>query len=284
MGQSLLIRILIITALSTLLTSKTGSMIYAGEFGPPEPMTREGKVGLAVGYFYSSTKLDPENGNRLARQHEVKNNQIYLEAGYGFLKNWEAYLRLGSSDLKLEKAFPFAGQRGSSETFKDSFGPFGALGVKGLFYDGAYIGVGSFFQAGVSPCHKDKSGTYTGGPPACDLDPGAVCVAVVGERSDELKVKSPWDVNLGIGLQTKVYGITLYGGPFAYWTGYKAEYKLKFSGNPNITDETHYREKNNFGGFVGLRAPLPWTKGVSVEVEGQFKNKGSVGISLNYSL
>lgn len=92
-------------------------------------------------------------------------------------------------------------------------------------------------------------------------------------------------MNLGIGLQTKVYGITVYGGPFAYWTGYEGRFYITTDafGSASRFDETHYREKNNFGGFVGLRTPLPWVEDVHAEVEGQFKNNGSFGLSLHYS-
>jgi len=77
-----------------------------------------------------------------------------------------------------------------------------------------------------------------------------------------------------------MYGVTLYGGPVVYWTGHKEQFIFR----PGLlSDKTHYREKNNFGGFVGLRSPLPWVKGFHAEVEGQFKNKGSVGVSLHYS-
>lgn len=270
-------------AMLFLSTQVVATMVYAGQFGPPEPMTKEGKISLGIGYSYFSGKLNPENGNLLIRQHEFRQNQFYIQAGYGFLKDWEAYLRVGGSDLNINNAFPFAGQRGLSNTFEDGFRPFGTFGVNGLLYDGAYFGVGPFLQASLFTSYKDRTGTYRGGPPACDIDPGLVCVAVVGDRSDELKLKRPWDVNLGISLQTKVYGMTLYGGSFAYWTGYKAEYKLSFPPFVTVADQAHYREKNNFGGFFGLRASLPWVKGVHVGIEGQFRNKGSVGISLNHS-
>lgn len=282
-GPKPLRRNLIIAALSTALTLKVGSVIYAGQFGPPEPATQEGKVGLGVGYFSSSTKLDPEHGNRLARQHEVRSNQIHLEAGYGFIKNWEAFVRVAASDLTIDDALPFASLRGLSDTFKDSFRPSGTLGLRGLLYKGAYFALGPFFQASLLPNYEDRSGTYIGGPPACDIDPTAICLAIVGSRSDQLKVKHRWDVNLGMAFQTHAYGITFYGGPLVYWTGYKAEYTLNFDGDPPTTDQTLYREKDNFGGFAGLRMPLPWMKRVNLEIEAQFKSKASAGISLNYS-
>ena len=257
----------------------------AGQFGPPEPMAHEGKISLGVGYFHLSGKLNAANpGELFSIQQEIEQEQVYLQAGYGLIKNWELYLRLGAPYLKLDNAFDVTGLQGvgccqrTSDDFKDGFTPFGSFGVKGLLYDGPYFGIGSFFQASLFPNYKDKFRFNAG----CEFfTPGCVGF-VVAPAVDELKVKRPWDVNLGIGLQTKVYGITLYGGPFAYWTGYKARFRI-FGSQGLRFDETHYREKDNFGGFVGVRTPLPWVEGVHAEVEGQFKNKGSIGISLHYS-
>jgi len=254
-------------------------MVYGGQFGPPEPVANEGKVSLSFGYFHFSGILKPENGNLLVRRHELEQNQIYLQASYGFLEGWEAYLRVGISDLKVNNALPLAGFFPLIHDFKDGFGPFGTFGVKGLLYEWSIFGIGSFFQASMFPSYKDET-SYIVDPAACPAPP---CPLIpVEERSDNLKVKRPWDVNLGLGLQSRIHGITLYGGPFVYWTGYRAEFQSKLFGSPRFTDQTHYREKNNFGGFVGLKVPLPWVEGLHAEAEGQFRNKSSGGISLNY--
>lgn len=282
MAQDILKK-LIITALLIAFTLSAARMGHAGQFGPPEPVTNEGKLSIGVGYFHLSGKLHPERGNSFIRQHDIERNQIYLQAGYGFVTNWETYLRVGGSDLKIDNAFPLAARNGSSDIFKDSFDPFGTFGLKGLVYNGFYFGIGPFFQASLFSSYNDKR-KYQGFDPACEVQQPIICGPLfITDRSDELKVRRPWDVNLGIGFQTKLYGITLYGGPFAYWTGYKARFKIESTDGSSFFDATHYRETNNFGGFVGLRAPLPWVEGFHAEVEGQFKNKGSVGISLHYS-
>lgn len=287
MAQDILKK-LIITALLMVFVLPAGHVTYAGNFGPPEPITNKGKASLGVGYFHLSEILNPSGvldsrNKSFIRQHEIQRNQQYLQAGYGLIENWEAYLRVGGSDLKIDNAFPLAARNGSSDIFKNSFSPFGTFGVKGLLYDGSYFGIGPFFQASLFPSYQDKT-RYRGIDPACEAHQPIICGPLfITDRSDELKVKNPWDVNLGIGLQTKVYGVTLYGGPFAYWTGYKARFNIKSTEGNSLFDKTHYREKNNFGGFVGLRAPLPWVEGVHAEVEGQFKNKASFGISLHYS-
>lgn len=279
-------RMISITLLAALLLLISNRGIDAGQFGPPEPVANEGKISLGVGYFHFSGILNPHKRSSLVPQHDIEQNQLYLQAGYGFIKDWDAYLRVGASHLNLDNAFPFISASGLccqlSDNFQDGFRHSGTFGVKGLLYDGQYLGIGPFFQTSLFSSYRDKKSAFN--------SDGLLA------RSGELKVKFPWDINLGVGLQTKVYGITLYGGPFAYWTGYKAD-KLEFRsrtaegclgglfGCPDQVeiDKTHYREKNNFGGFVGLRSPLPWVEGVHAEVEGQFKNKASGGISLHYS-
>lgn len=277
-----IIKDLTITALLMVFILLPSNLTYAGQFGPPEPAAGEGKLSIAVGYVHLSGKLHPERGKRFIQQHDIERNQVYLQAGYGFVTNWEAYLRVGGSDFKIDNAFPLAARNGSSDIFNDSFNPFGTFGLKGLLYDGSYFGIGPFLQASLFSNYKDKT-KYRGFDPACEvLQLGNCGPLFITDRSDELKVKHPWDVNLGLDFQSKIYGITFYGGPFAYWTGYKARFKIESTGGASFFDATHYREKNNFGGFVGLRTPLPWVERVHAEVEGQFKNKGSVGISLHY--
>ena len=272
--------------IATLLTAFTLApcMTYAGQFGPPEPIASEGKVSLGVGYFHFSGKLKAENpGELFSARQKIQQNQVYLQAGYGFIKNWEAYLRVAGADFEVENAFSFDSSLSRSNTSRQGLRPFCTLGVKGLLYDGLYFGLGPFFQGSIFSSYEDKK---------TRVRPSGLCC-----NSDEVEIKNPWDVNFGIGVQTKLYGVTLYGGSFAYWTGYKAE-KVFFIPNlepegclggavgcpaRTLVDKTHYREKNNFGGFVGLRTPLPWVERVHAELEGQFKNKGSVGISLHYS-
>ncbi|MBU4320291.1 MAG: hypothetical protein Q8N12_01330 [Thermodesulfovibrionales bacterium] len=96
-----------------------------------------------------------------------------------------------------------------------------------------------------------------------------------------MKVKKPREINLGIGLQGKIGDAILYGGPVAYWAKAKAELTGTITGVGTLTDSTTYKEKNNVGGFAGVRLPLG--KNVSLEVEGQLKSRFSMGGALTYS-
>ena len=95
-----------------------------------------------------------------------------------------------------------------------------------------------------------------------------------------MKVKRPREINLGVGLQGKIGETIVYGGPVAYWARYKAEWNM--TGNVIATvPATTYKEKNNIGGFAGIRLPL--SKGLNLEVEGQLKSRFSMGGALTYS-
>ena len=247
-----------------------GSMVYAGQFGPPEPAAKEGKASLGIGYFYSSAKYKPKDTVNF-REFKGTQNQAYLQLGYGFVKNAEVYLRVGGADAKVKNAItdPDITNSGPKD-FKDGLKPFGTLGVKGIIYesDNKSFGIGPFIQASLYSSYKDEW-TFS------ELgwsDSGYL----------KLKVKKPWDINLGISAQAKIGEVILYGGPVAYWNKAKAEAEAKnlTTGNSDSASTT-IKEKNNVGGFAGIRIPL--SKGLNLEVEGQLKSRFSMGGALTYA-
>lgn len=155
---------------------------------------------------------------------------------------------------------------GFKADFKDGYKPFGTVGLKGVFNVSDSFGIGPFFQASLYSNYEDKtSGTESG---------SAV--------TQEMKIKRPQEINLGVGLQGKVSDVIIYGGPVVYWTKTTIEQKWREpSGNVNDTYTMSHKEKNNVGGFAGVRVPL--TKGLSLEVEGQYKSEFSMGGAITYS-
>ncbi len=238
-----------------------GNVVHAGQFGPPEPATKEGQ-SAGLGYFYYSAKWEPRDTE--FGEIKINQNQAYLEAGYsGFIKNknCEFYLRLGGADAEIKKAFLFDSvTRDFTDSLKFSF----TTGFKGLLYSSRYFGVGPFVQASIYLMdYKDKkTGTILGIP-----------------VSETITIKNPWDVNLGVGLQGKILGVVLYGGPVVYWA--RSQVKVE-AGALGVTSgrSTTYKEKSNAGGFAGFRLPLG--KGFSIEIEGQLKSRFSFGGALTY--
>ncbi len=127
-----------------------GTVVYAGQFGPPEPAAKEGKASLGIGYFSSSAKVKP-NDTANWEESKYSQKQAYLQLGYGFTKNWEAYLRVGGADTKIKSFLDDPSITTSSRDFKDGFKPFGTIGVKGVFNISPSFGIGPFLQASLFP-------------------------------------------------------------------------------------------------------------------------------------
>lgn len=251
----------------------TGNMAYAGNFGSPEPTANAGKASLGVGYLYYSSDWKPDDTSFFGiegvwRETDVKSDQVYIQASFSFVKNWEVYLRFGGADVKVENAF------WGLKDFKADFKPFGTAGIKGLVYNKGYFGLGPFVQANyIFQNFKDEISGYV------DLGGGTVVFV-----SDKRKYKHPWDINVGFAFYIKNEGISLYGGPFIYWGKAKIEDEISVSGSGisiSDSDSTTYKEKGNLGGYLGVKVPLG--EGFNLEVEGQAKKNLSVGAALTYS-
>lgn len=250
-----------------LVFAMAGNYVHAGQIGAPEPMSKEGRASFGIGYFYSSDKVKPTDSD--FKSSRITQNLAYLQFGYSFVQNWEAYVRLGGADISVPSAFRTASDdarfSGFGESFRDTMKPFGTIGVKGVFNLNPFLGIGPFFQASLYSSYKDKStGTVLGLP-----------------ATQEVNVKNPYDISLGAALQGNVGGVILYGGPMVYWSRSKVEQDTVVIGGGTASGSTNYKEKGNFGGFAGFRVPL--TKGLSFEVEGQFRNEVSGGGCLVYS-
>ena len=239
---------------------------HSGQFGPPEPTAKDGHLALGVGYFYSESKWSTSSSG--FTEIAAKQNQAYLQVSYGFLKGFEGYARLGGANIKLSDAFAF----NSPQDFSDSFKPFGTFGVKGVFNITSCLGIGPFVQGSIFSDYSDqKIGTMT--------------VSGLGlPVSMDIKVKRPWEVDVGLALQAKISKAVLYAGPFLYWTGADIDEtaRVSFRGTTFTSSASAaYSEKNNVGGFVGLGLPL--VKGLSINLEGQFKTRTSAGAALSYA-
>ncbi len=247
----------------------TSSIVYAGQFGPPEPAAKEGKVSLGVGYFYSSAKWKPKDTDW--KESKVTQNQTYLQVGYGFVKNAEVYLRAGGADAKFTNTFLTSADEptylsGFKSDFKDGYKPFGTIGVKGVFNVSDSFGIGPFLQASLYSSYKDSTSGTAGG----------------SASSQTITVKNPREINLGVGLQGKIGDVIIYGGPVAYWTKAKVAWTASPSASWEVSSvSTTYKEKNNIGGFAGVRIPL--SKSLNLEVEGQYKSEFSMGGALTYA-
>ena len=209
-------------------------------------------------------KINTENDT----EQVTRQNQIFSQLGYG-TQTWEIYGRVGISDLKVLDAF--SSTQGSAATSKNDFQDngefFGTLGAKGFYPFNKAIGIGAFVQGSYyfTDFTDDVSGSFNGVPFRADL-----------------KVKSLWDVNLGIGFQATVpYGINLYIGPYISYSEAKASIPQNIPGLKFKTGDVTIKNTTNIGGFIGLDVPL--AKGFHLNVEGQYSERFSVGVAVTYS-
>lgn len=246
-----------------------GSVVSADQFGPPEPAAKEGKVAIGIGYYSYSAKFKNADSDEDEDGAKLTSNQAYLQLGYGIAKNWEAYLRVGGADRKIPNAFFTSADNpeliGFKSDFEDGYKPFGTIGVKGVFNVTPSFGIGPFLQATLSSSYKDSTSGTAFGLPA----------------TQEMEINSPSEIDLGIGLQGKIGDVIIYGGPVAYWTKAKVKRTATVSDVVVETFSLNIEEKNNIGGFAGVRVPLG--KGLNLEVEGQQKSQFSMGGALTYS-
>jgi hypothetical protein len=213
--------------LSLIICISISGIAYAGDFGPPEPTAKAGALSVGVGYFYHTSKWEPDKGN--FNDIKVFQNHVYLQLSYCIVKNLEFYLRGGGADFK-------ANNTGIGE-FRKAMKPFGTAGIKAVVYDYNGFAIGPFVQ-------------------------GSLFSDFEQERSITIKFLHPWEVNAGIGLQLKRNDFILYGGPVAYWS--RAKVKSKVSGT---TNSTTFGETGDVGGFLGLKIPLYTGLSIEMETQ-----------------
>ncbi|MBI5586697.1 MAG: hypothetical protein HY892_23040 [Deltaproteobacteria bacterium] len=256
-------RLMAILLAAFILVTVNGTAAAGGLFGPPQSISKEaGGLNTGIGYWYHEDKYQNDS-ERITRQ-----NQIYSQLGYG-TKTWEIYGRVGVSDLKILDAFRATPSSAatSKNDFEDHGEFFGTLGTKGFYPFNKTFGIGAFVQGSYyfTDFTDDVSGSFNGVPFRANL-----------------KVKTLWDVNGGIGFQATVpYGIKLYIGPYASYSEAKASLSPNLPDLKFETGEVTIKSATNIGGFIGLDVPL--AKGFHLNVEGQFSARFSVGAVVTYS-
>jgi hypothetical protein len=257
----------------------SGGIVYADQFGPPEPLAQQGKVAFGVGYFYGSETLKPSNDtfaapgaiqNDFWQKATFNQNKAYIQLNYGVCKNWEVFGRLGGADLQSKEAFNF---NAYTDDFRDSYQVYGTLGFKGVLYSNPKASWGPFSSFSIGPIIK---GSYYSD--YSDSASGAIGGTAVNMTYN---VKEMWDVNLAISMQTKVMEkVTLFAGPFVYWRNLKSSLDIQIVGTGTFSDSTKYESENNIGGFAGFRVPL--TNALSLDLEAQYTNQFGAGASVMY--
>lgn len=222
---------------------------YAGQYGSPEPVAQPGKGSIGIGYGYTSGRWEPDDSLNFS-EIKTMQDQFYVQGSFSPVKNWEAYIRLGGTNLRIDD------MGAGVERFRDEMKPFGSIGIRGLAYNTGGFGIGPFIQASLSSKLDDSVSTPI----------GPVTV----------EFKKPWDVSGGLAFYMKHEGVSLFGGPFFYIA--QADMDMSATG---YSASAEYEEKGHVGGYAGVRLPLGG--GFSIEAEGILRSRLSVGAVLSYS-
>jgi hypothetical protein len=256
-------RYLLLTLIFCLSLALPRHAAAVAELGPPEPMARYGNWAIAVGGFYYEDKLITKSPTVFADTKTVQNRLYfeYVEASYGFARNWEIYAQVGDVDVRVKRAFEY-------EDFQDTKRPFGILGIRGSFYQQGRFSIGPFAEATL---YSDYDSRLSG---------SGVLNGTTAIYTADVHYQSPWDATAGIGAQFKEKRFSVYGGAFAYVFRVRITGPVQsttFNGNLNIP----YQEETNFGGYLGVRLLLP--EGFSAGIEAQYRERYSFGVSLHKS-
>lgn len=248
-----------IFALIGLLMFSSG-VVWAGQFGAPEPMANPGKFSVGIGAFYSSEKLKASDDGFLGgadfwQKTRFTTSEGYVQGSFGIVKNWEIFGRLGGAQMFVSDAFNF---NSYTDDFKDRWNLYGTLGVKGVVWSSGPFSVGPVFHASYYDRFKDSTAGTIGG----------------NYVNMNYEVSEIWDMNLGVSVQAKFSGVTFFAGPFVYWRNAVSNLEIT-SGGRFGSDSTRYVSENNVGGFGGVRIPI--MKNFAIEVEGQYTNMFSAG-------
>ena len=234
-----------------------------GPFGPPQPVAKEaGGLHTGIGYWFQQDAYE-DGGVLVARQ-----KQIYSELGWANGNGWGITARVGVSDFKMADLFGGSATPAvvSGTDLKGQGKFFATVGTKFYHPFGRIFGVGGFVQG--SYCFSDFTDSFSG-------------MAGGSPFSTEIRIRDLWDARFGIAVQaTLPYGIRIYGGPYGYHAEFQVSSFPAVSGVPWASGETVLRNKNAFGGFAGVDAPLG--KGFRLNLEGEYAEKVSGGISVVY--
>lgn len=249
--------------LSILIISSTA---WAGQFGAPEPVAKDGRGSMGIGYFYFQNEMKPDDSVNF-KETKVKQQQMFVQFSAA-ANRVEGYVRIGGARLKVDDAFvtTFPNTTGFKSDFDDSGVLFGTIGARGVFDITPNFGIGLFFQASLSDNYEDSTtGAYLGVP-----------------ITQKLKYKTPWEIAGGLAFQGKFDQLIVYAGPFLYNCGSEVEATATAPTlGVQASQDTNYKSKSNFGGFGGLRFIIG--KGFSIELEGQYINDWSAGGLFAYS-
>jgi hypothetical protein len=233
--------------------------------GPPMVTLKQGQFSAGFEYGYSDMDLQADFkfvstapglsvlGKESVPLKDFKSNMFFGRLGYGVSDNWEAFLRLGAGDVKMQ------------DGFDGGYGFAWGFGTKATFLKEDSVTWGGLFQMTWLNPGDDKladTETFTVGE-------GQVDVTISGKREVDW-----WEIQIAVGPTWQTGNLCIYGGPFLHFLN--GDYDEKLTGT--LTDPgdviskatADLEQDSEFGGYVGAQWDLTkWVKNASWSAEFQ---------------
>jgi hypothetical protein len=190
----------------------SGTALALSPMGSPRAGLTQGQFRAGAEYSYSDMDLDLE---AVGSFDDVEIHFFGGNVGYGIQNNWEAFVRLGATDMEAQD------WDGGTE-FAYGFG------TKVTFVEGDTVDWGGLFQ--MTWIEGDDSGLFL-------LDG----VLVADPEVDG------YEIQIAVGPTYKAENMRIYGGPFLHFIDADVDLTVVGIGDVSLDLE----EDSEFGGFVG---------------------------------
>lgn len=251
----------------TAIFALAGGALSAQELGAPSPNGNAGKGYIGGGLSTSDMnlkddKVQDSNGNLVSCvktatedcKDKITSNRFYVEGGWAFNKQWEAYARLGLASTKFKNAFQ--DNNGNWQDLNFNSAAFVGIGLRGSVYENGAFGTGPVAQFNWYADNDKKNVFFTG---------------------DKTTLTSHWDSTFGWAVQGKWDMWTVYGGPTYSMIQATGNYEA-----PGFVAKTPFvklKEDQALGAYAGFRvAPnTNWRVNVELAYRGGFT--GGAGVA-----
>lgn len=243
-----------------LMAALCSASVWAVAFvGTPTAELKQGEWSIGFSYMYSTQDPDktntkygwvgePQSTDRL-KFKDFNVNRYYGVLSYGVFDNWEVFLQLGVSDIKLEN------------TFGGSYW--------GLNYDNDFAWG---FGTRITVAEQDN---IRWGLSAQMNWFDASVVDDKGTGWKDVYSVDGYDAVIAFGPSVDMGGWDLYGGAFYYCMD--GDWENKYTDEGDVWKETgKLRADSNFGGFIGAQFGLAENSTMTIELS----STGSSGWAL----
>ncbi|PLX93088.1 MAG: hypothetical protein C0621_08355 [Desulfuromonas sp.] len=234
----------------------------AFQFAPSAASPGLEQVSQEVGGGVRSFRLEPETGSGFDAA-ELTMQQVYLQAGYGFVDNGEFYLRAGAAVLSMDHAFSV-----EDASLEGEGTPFAGFGVRGLLYRSRWLDLGGFLQGhyyAESVDERDADLALSEG--------GSVTV------HETVTLSALWEANAAMSAEIKLQDFRFYVGPVYHYLSGSLQTEAMALGVSD-KNEAAYGAESSVGIFAGLSVTLVPGTVISAEMQSGAETSYSLAVTM----